>query len=134
MKRATLRVGVMLVVMTGVSGLAQEKNRNDLKKPLVLASQGSFFVGGEKKSLPARRRVAAASARATSLSTRCTFIYQVPPNGGRHVPVVMVARLLSQQQDVGDDAGRAHGMGRVFRAQGPAGLSGGPGVSCALRL
>ena len=34
------------------SALAQ-KDRVDLKKPLVIASQGSFFVGGEKKALPA---------------------------------------------------------------------------------
>jgi poly(3-hydroxybutyrate) depolymerase len=68
MKQAGWRVAVTVLVIAGVSGSAQEKSRVDLKKPLVLASQGSFFVGGEKKALP----------------------YQVPPNGNRHVPVVMV--------------------------------------------
>ena len=53
MKQADLRVAGALIVIAGVSGSAQEKSRVDLKKPLVLASQGSLFVGGEKRALPA---------------------------------------------------------------------------------
>ena len=40
--------------------------------------------------------------------------YQVPPNGNRAPAGRDGARLLPQQQDVGDDARRANGMGRVF--------------------
>src|SRR5215467_10902044 len=47
---------VLAVVLTAPT-LAQNKDangkrRDDLKKPLVIASQGSFFVGGESKTLP----------------------------------------------------------------------------------
>jgi hypothetical protein len=55
-------VAALILVGTIVgSGAAEDKRRDDLKKPLVLASQGSFFVGGESK----------AAAEAISRSTRC---------------------------------------------------------------
>ena len=64
--------GLVFAVIFATSTLAQG-SRVDLKKPLVIASQGSFFVGGEKKALPAPPAVDAAdSAAATSPSTRCT--------------------------------------------------------------
>jgi hypothetical protein len=90
MKLAGLRVAVMLVVATGASGLAQDKNRNDLKKPLVLASQGSFFVGGEKKSLPAPP-AGRGGFGAGDITVHQMYVqYQVPAAGSRHLPVVMV--------------------------------------------
>jgi len=83
--------GVSLVVLalTVAPGAAQEKRRVEAKKPLVLESQGSFFVGGETKSL-----TAPAGARgfgAGDITINQMYVqYQIPQNGARHVPVVMV--------------------------------------------
>ena len=65
-------------------------------KPLVLAEQGSFFVGGESKALP----VPPASATPPGpgrffaggdITINQMYVqYQIPVNGARHVPVVMV--------------------------------------------
>jgi pimeloyl-ACP methyl ester carboxylesterase len=90
MRLAGLRVAVMLVVATGASGTAQDKNRNDLKKPLVLASQGSFFVGGEKKALPAPPTGRGGFGAGDITIHQMYVQYQVPASGGRHLPVVMV--------------------------------------------
>jgi pimeloyl-ACP methyl ester carboxylesterase len=88
MKQAGLRVAVTVLVMAGVSASAQEKSRVDLKKPLVLASQGSFFVGGEKRALPVPPGGRGGGGDVTV--NQMYVQYQVPPNGSRHLPVVMV--------------------------------------------
>jgi hypothetical protein len=59
-------------------------HRDEAKKPLVLASQGSFFVGGETKSLPA------GPAPGDVTVNQMYVQYQIPVNGNQHVPVVMV--------------------------------------------
>jgi len=75
------------------SALAQ-KDRVDLKKPLVIASQGSFFVGGEKKALPAPPAASSGGRGGFGggdVTVNQMYVqYQVPPNGSRHLPVVMV--------------------------------------------
>jgi pimeloyl-ACP methyl ester carboxylesterase len=95
MKQAGLRVAVTVLVMAGVSGSAQEKSRVDLKKPLVLASQGSLFVGGEKRALPAPPPAPSSGGRGGfgggDVTVNQMYVqYQVPPNGNRHLPLVMV--------------------------------------------
>jgi hypothetical protein len=67
----TVGLGLVLAFFLAASILAQS-SRVDLKKPLVLARQGSFFVGGERRHCLHRRLDAAGSAAATSPSTRCT--------------------------------------------------------------
>jgi hypothetical protein len=82
-------VALLVVAATTVPGSAQAPRGKDLQKPLVLASQGSFFVGGEKKMLtaPAGGR----GGPAGDITVNQMYVqYQVPPNGDRHVPVVMV--------------------------------------------
>src|SRR5262249_477870 len=77
---------------TWASGQKTEnaKRRDDLKKPLVIASQGSFFIGGESKTLPPAPGPAIA-ARGGHVTVNQIYVqYQVPPDGERHVPVVMV--------------------------------------------
>lgn len=57
-------------------------------KPLVLAEQGSFFVGGETKSANSGKD---ASAEPADITVNQMYVqYQTPENAGRHVPVVMV--------------------------------------------
>jgi len=58
------------------------------QKPLTLASQGSFFVGGETKALPAGGR---GGFGAGDITVNQMYVqFQIPVNGDRHVPVVMV--------------------------------------------
>ena len=58
-------------------------------KPLVLADQGSFFVGGETKSSNSPN--AAASAPPADVTINQMYVqYQKPVGGIQHVPVVMV--------------------------------------------
>ena len=81
-------VSILLLGLTVASiTVAQDKRRNE--KPLVIESQGSFFVGGETKTL-----TAPAGARgfgAGDITINQMYVqYQIPPNGDRHVPVVMV--------------------------------------------
>jgi hypothetical protein len=65
----------------------------ETQKPLTLASQGSFFVGGETKTstslgLPGRGGAPAAPQDVTV--NQMYVQYQKPVDGDRHVPVVMV--------------------------------------------
>jgi hypothetical protein len=70
---------VAVITMTARIAHAQEK-------PLVLASQGSYFVGGETKRIPAR-----GSGAQEDITINQMYVqYQVPANGGPHTPVVMV--------------------------------------------
>jgi pimeloyl-ACP methyl ester carboxylesterase len=70
----------ILVAAIALTASADDKRRDDSKKPLVLASQGSFFVGGQSKT-----------AGAGDVTINQMYVqYQTPPAGDRHVPVVMV--------------------------------------------
>jgi hypothetical protein len=64
---------------------ADAAQADSAKKPLVLASQGSFFVGGESKS----NGVAGPAAGEVTVN-QMYVSYQTPPNAQLHVPVVMV--------------------------------------------
>src|SRR5437870_2066529 len=84
----------ILALAIAVPTFSQNKNENakrrdDLKKPLVIASQGSFFVGGESKSLtPAPGAIGGGGGEVTVNQMYVQF--QTPVDGDRHVPVVMV--------------------------------------------
>ena len=71
--------------------MAQTKARDDSKKPLTLASQGSFFVGGEYKTMPAAPRRGGSFGSQGDITINQMYVqYQIPVNGSQHVPVVMV--------------------------------------------
>src|SRR5438477_7778762 len=76
----TLCLSILLIVGIAMSMLAAED------KPLVLASQGSFFVGGETKKLPATGAAPPGDVTVNQMYVQ----YQIPVNGNQHVPVVMV--------------------------------------------
>jgi hypothetical protein len=85
------RVLIVLLALAGtlaVPGLAANKSSAvDPKQPLVLASQGSFFVGGESKTINAPTPNGAAG----EVTVNQMYVqYQTPVNAGRHLPVVMV--------------------------------------------
>src|SRR6266853_1130855 len=79
---------VLLALIIASSAVAQNKSKNE--KPLVLESQGSFFVGGETKSLPAPAGARGGFGTGDITINQMYVQYQIPPNGDRHVPVVMV--------------------------------------------
>ncbi len=94
MHRTTWLLFVFIAI--AASAAAQDKRRDDLKKPLVLAAQGSFFVGGESKALPAFPAPAGARGGGPGFGAGDVTInqmyvqYQTPVNSEQHVPVVMV--------------------------------------------
>jgi hypothetical protein len=62
-------------------------------KPLVVASQGSFFVGGETKTskdLSGSTTGPGAGVQGDVTINQMYVQYQTPVSGGQHVPVVMV--------------------------------------------
>jgi len=89
MNLAHVGFAAALIASAAASGSAQSKV--DLKKPLVLASQGSLFVGGEKKALPPPPAGGRGGFGTGDVTVNQMYVqYQIPPNGGRHIPVVMV--------------------------------------------
>jgi len=74
-----------LVLTLSLAWLGPAADKTDeLKRPLVIESQGSFFVGGESKSL-------SDAADAPQITINQMYVqYQSPTNSSRHVPVVMV--------------------------------------------
>ena len=88
MKTFTLAVVAALLI---TSLWAQEKRREELRKPLVLASQGSFFVGGESKTITSPGRGPGTAATTGEITVNQMYVqYQTPPGAAQHVPVVMV--------------------------------------------
>ena len=83
-------VSVLLFASLFAASTLAQSSHVDLKKPLVIASQGSFFVGGEKKALPAPPAGRGGFGGGDVTVNQMYVQYQVPPNGTRHLPVVMV--------------------------------------------
>ncbi|HEY4360698.1 MAG TPA: hypothetical protein VGN17_07000 [Bryobacteraceae bacterium] len=64
---------------------------DDLKKPLVIAEQGSYFVGGETKSVTPPAAPGRGPAPAGDITVNQMYVqYQIPVNAAPHFPVVMV--------------------------------------------
>src|SRR5271168_2754078 len=84
------RYGILALLLTAAA-LAQKQS-----KPLLLAEQGSFFVGVETKTLPAPPPTAPRPGGPPAfpggdITINQMYVqYQIPVNGSRHVPVVMV--------------------------------------------
>jgi len=82
-----------LFIIAAIAGSisAEEKRHDEAPKALVLASQGSFFVGGESKTVTSPGRGPGAPAVTGEVTINQMYVqYQIPPAGSRHVPVVMV--------------------------------------------
>lgn len=83
----------IVILSSAVAGpvLASGKRHDEAQKPLVLASEGSFFVGGESKAVPAAGSGPAALAAPGDVTVNQMYVqYQIPPRASQHVPVVMV--------------------------------------------
>ena len=85
--RITLAVAAIALPMACEVVHAQHQ-----QKPLVLESQGSFFVGGEVKASPPPTGAGPAAALGGGdITVNQMYVqYQIPPAGKRHLPVVMV--------------------------------------------
>src|ERR1700733_14091662 len=85
------RCGILVLLLASAAA-AQKQS-----KPLTLEEQGSFFVGGEKKTLPAPPPPPATEKGGPprfpggDITINQMYVqYQIPVNGARHTPVVMV--------------------------------------------
>src|SRR5436190_18927443 len=92
MKSMNWKTVLLLSVNFGICALAQTrsetpKKRDDLNKPLVIASQGSFFVGGDSKALTAARGPGGPGGGDITIN-QMYVQYQIPQDADRHVPVV----------------------------------------------
>jgi pimeloyl-ACP methyl ester carboxylesterase len=82
--KSVLKAFVASVFALPLAALAQSPG------PLVIKTQGSFFVGGEKKNIsePASGVIPAQTGEITV--NQMYVQYQVPMQGDRHVPIVLV--------------------------------------------
>ena len=88
----TLRGFVVLVIVGALAGhaSAQNKAQSATDAPLVLQSQGSFFVGGENKTIT-QPGFGGAPPTSGEITVNQMYVqYQIPMKGDQHVPVVMV--------------------------------------------
>jgi pimeloyl-ACP methyl ester carboxylesterase len=79
-----------LVALVAVAAPPWVQARDEKPGPLTIASQGSFFVGGEVKPAPPSAAAGPAAGPAEITVNQMYVQYQVPLNSGRHAPVVMV--------------------------------------------
>jgi hypothetical protein len=90
----TLSVKRLVLILAGTlatAAYAQDKPKTDpLSGPLVLASQGSFFIGGESKSLGTTPSGRGGFGGGDITVNQMYVQYQTPLNGAQHAPVVMV--------------------------------------------
>jgi hypothetical protein len=85
LRHGTIALAVLAAI--GACGLAYAQRRGS--EPLTIQAQGSFFVGGETRALPPPRPGSALGGGEITVN-QMYVQYQIPPRGGRHVPVVMV--------------------------------------------
>jgi len=85
---AIRRLLLLTIALSVAAPLAAQ--RGDLKKPLVIASQGSFFVGGETKNLGTTAGRGGPVPAGDVTVNQMYVSYQIPPGGERRLPVVMV--------------------------------------------
>jgi hypothetical protein len=78
------RTFIVIALLLSLPAMPQQPS------PLVLLAQGSFFVGGENKTIqePATPELAAQSGDITV--NQMYVQYQIPMDGDKHLPVVMV--------------------------------------------
>ena len=87
--RIILLPGLSLLIASCSESITPPDIATDVDEQfLVVASQGSFFVGGESKALPAPD---GSDQSAGDITVNQMYVqYQAPPAANQHVPVVMV--------------------------------------------
>ena len=80
--------GIFAVICVGALSVAHAQQQPG--KPLTLAGQGSFFVGGEVKKQAAPTGASAAFGAGDITVNQMYVQYQLPLEGSKHLPVVMV--------------------------------------------
>jgi pimeloyl-ACP methyl ester carboxylesterase len=91
MKAIHVTTVLLLAGMTAASASAQTKAKAKDPGPLTIKSQGSFFVGGEHKTITQPGFGPNAPATSGEITVNQMYVqYQIPMKGDAHVPVVMV--------------------------------------------
>ncbi|HEU4618186.1 MAG TPA: hypothetical protein VFV10_09095 [Gammaproteobacteria bacterium] len=89
MRAVRSMLALLAVLAIASPSSAATKSRRD-PGPLVLKSQGSFFVGGENKKVT-QPAFGGGSPQSGEITVNQMYVqYQIPTKGDRHVPVVMV--------------------------------------------
>ena len=116
-RAAALAMALGLGLLGGAARAQQLKDVQMPKEPLVLAQQGSFFVGGHPThiALTEWEELGADFAKAFGEPGEATVDqmyvqFQKPPGSESACSDRFPARLLPHLQDLGDDARRAHGL------------------------
>ena len=81
---------LFLIAIVGIAAQPIAHAREQNRGPLTIASQGSFFVGGEVKAAPPSAAAGPATGGADITVNQMYVQYQIPLHGERHAPVVMV--------------------------------------------
>src|SRR3954471_18740577 len=91
-KALAISAGVVIGIGAGLAvGLVAAQKRDKAPGPLVIKSQGSFFVGGEHKAITQPGFGPNAQPTTGNITVNQMYVqYQIPPKGDQHVPVVMV--------------------------------------------
>ena len=94
-----------VLALVTLTGAGQNSRPDESKKPLVLSSQGSFFVGGETKTTNTQATAPGGPAQNDVTVNQMYVQYQSPLTGSQHVPVVMVhgCRLSSKTWETTPD-------------------------------
>jgi len=83
-RRPGFRAFILMACVTPLTGLAQ------VSGPLTIKEQGSFFVGGEQRTV-SEPPAGPSPAQSGEITVNQMYVqYQIPLKGGRHVPVVFV--------------------------------------------
>jgi pimeloyl-ACP methyl ester carboxylesterase len=86
----TLLVALLSTVLSTTTATAQTKSPKD-PGPLTIKSQGSFFVGGEYKTIAQPGFGPNAAPTTGDITINQMYVqFQIPMRGDQHVPVVMV--------------------------------------------
>jgi hypothetical protein len=92
MNGTVLRASALAALAAAALSAAGEDRSQDLKKPLAIAAQGSFFVGGETKRSKTLNAAAKAPGTPTEgdITVNQMYVQYQTPAGEPHTPVVMV--------------------------------------------
>ncbi len=91
MKKRRWVILLLAISMAAVLAAAQVKSTGKDRGPLVVKSQGSFFVGGEDKTITQPGFGPNAPPMSGEITVNQMYVqYQIPLKGDAHIPVVMV--------------------------------------------
>jgi hypothetical protein len=85
--------------------------------PLTIKAEGSFFVGGDNKSVT-EPGIGPIPTQSGDITINQMYVqYQIPMKGAQHVAIVMVHGCCLSSKTWETTPRRAHGLERILRPQ-----------------